>query len=229
MLQKIIGTTCDVINNLVGMQVYKNIKEEKPMRRTYSKDDSIRVMAELIAKHIDEVSDDDYEDMKLALDYKCSVSRLERLVDRITSKSREVSMDDIMRSSDEKQIFKELFEEVFFLVDVDRRDRRERRKGGISTSRNSRKPWLNDRNYEPEDEYDNYGRDNRSKSNTGFETIADYMDEYMRKNNIPMPKTATAFSSLVKRAKHLSNDPDIISFRGNSKILYDLMLKDYKR
>ena len=228
MLQKIIGTTCDVINNLVGMQVYKNIKEEKPMRRTYSKDASIRVMAELIAKHINEVSDDDYEDMRLALDYKCSVSRLERLVDRITSKSREVSMDDIMRSNDEKQVFKELFEEVFFLVDVDRRDRRERRKGGISTSRNSRKPWLND---DLEDDYDNYGRDrtNRSKSNTGFETIADYMDEYMRKNNIPMPKTATAFSSLVKRAKHLSNDPDIISFRGNSKILYDLMLKDYKR
>ena len=124
MLQKIIGTTCDVINNLVGMQVYKNIKEEKPMRRTYSKDASIRVMAELIAKHINEVSDDDYEDMRLALDYKCSVSRLERLVDRITSKSREVSMDDIMRSSDEKQVFKELFEEVFFLVDIDRRDRR---------------------------------------------------------------------------------------------------------
>ena len=75
MLQKIIGTTCDVINNLVGMQVYKNIKEEKPMRRTYSKDDSIRVMAELIAKHINEVSDDDYEDMRLALDYKCIKTR----------------------------------------------------------------------------------------------------------------------------------------------------------
>ena len=59
MLRKIVGTTCDVINNLVGMQVLEKIKEEKPMRRTYSKDDSIRVMAELIAKHINEVSDDD--------------------------------------------------------------------------------------------------------------------------------------------------------------------------
>ena len=208
MLQKIVGTTCDVINNLVGMQVYKMRQEENPMRRSYLKEDSIRVMAELIAKHINEVSDDDYEDMKAALDYKCSVSRLERLVDRITSKSREVSMDDIMRSSDEKQVFKELFEEVFYLVDL---DRRERRRGGISTSRNSRKPWLDNRRTDrDEDDYDNYTRDNRSRSNTGLETLA-------------------AFSDMFKRAKKLSNDPDIISFRGNSKLLYDLMLKDYKR
>ena len=224
MVQKIIGTTCDVINNLVGMQVYKLRQEETPMRRRYSKDDSIRVMSELIAKHIDEVSDIDYEDMVAALDYKCSISRLERLVDRITSKSREVAMDDIMRSGDEKQVYKELFEEVFYIIETEKRERRIR---GISKSRNVRKPWL--KNERDTDEYDNYARDNRSKSNTGLETFAEYFYDYMKRNNIPFPENEQMFVRVFGRARKISNDPDIVAFKGSAKKLYGILKDEFDK
>ena len=232
MLTKVVNTTCNVLNNIVGMTVYNKIKqEERPMRKNYySNEDSIRVMAELIAKHFDEVSDADYEDMVAALDYKCSTARLERLVDRIISKSREVSMDEFYNCSDEKHAFKELFEEVFYLVNLDGKRRRNiRKERSISVGRNNRKPWLNNERDE-DDEYENYGRKSRNRNNdqTGLETFARYVDEYMRRNNIPFPATETAFVGTFNRIKKTSNDPDIIAYKGGAKKLFAVMQREYR-
>ena len=197
------------------------------MKRRFvsEEDDRIRLLAELIANHGKDMSSDDFDILTMGADEKVSIRTLERIINDITEKSREDLVSTLVDARDNRRVLRDVIIRALDIMEANGDVIRNIRRSGRGyeeeyTLVNRRVSRSNSGS-----RYDRYERVERS-GGSDLETFANVIDRYLAKNNIPFPATSSAFVNLISRLKKKTNDPDIIAFRGSSKELYDIMVKD---
>nr|DAU32537.1 MAG TPA: hypothetical protein [Caudoviricetes sp.] len=196
------------------------------MKRRFvsEEDDRIRLLAELIANHGKDMSSDDFDILTMGADEKVSIRTLERIINDITEKSREDLVSTLVDARDNRRVLRDVIIRALDIMEANGDVVRNIRRSGRGYEEEY--TLVNRRTAtRPSSRYDRYERVERS-GGSDLETFANVIDRYLAKNNIPFPATSSAFVNLISRLKKKTNDPDIIAFRGSSKELYDIMVKD---
>lgn len=196
------------------------------MKRRFvsEEDDRIRLLAELIANHGKDMTTDDFDILTMGADEKVSIRTLERVINKVTEKSREDLVSTLVDARDNRRVLRDIIIRALDIMEANGDVVRNIRRSGRGYEEEY--TLVNRRSTRTSSSrYDRYERAERV-TGSDLDTFANIIDRYLAKNNIPFPATSSAFVNLISRLKKKATDPDIIAFRGSAKELYDLMVKD---